>query len=244
MRQGAPTLSPVAAPQPGAGPLGTARRRVWALVSGTLPGARAHGVCAAGGVLALALAGALASCGGGSSNPFDNPGAVQNPAGATGQHLAFAYFQKCINPIFLAQLQITQGGTVSTNTCAGSGCHDTTTGTGGAFRVVQNAQPVDLANAANTPDVIRTSDIYKNFYSAQGEVVLGSTAQSRLLAKPLLLGVLHGGGLIFPNENDPNAKLIKYWISHPAPLGQDEFSTAAYTMFTPNDPVTGTCNTQ
>ena len=58
------------------------------------------------------------------------------------------------------------------------------------------------------------------------------------------VGVLHGGGLIFPNENDPNAKLIKYWISHPAPLGQDEFSTAAYTMFTPNDPVTGTCNTQ
>jgi hypothetical protein len=27
-------------------------------------------------------------------------------------------------------------------------------------------------------------------------------------------------------------------------LGQDEFSTATYTMFTPADPKTGTCNTQ
>ena len=48
-------------------------------------------------------------------------------------NLAFAYFQKCINPIFLAQLQITQNGVTSTNTCAGAGCHDTATGTGGAF---------------------------------------------------------------------------------------------------------------
>ena len=86
--------------------------------------------------------------------------------------------------------------------------------------------------------------MYKNFYSAQGEVVIGSTTQSRLLAKPLLLNVLHGGGLIFVDQNDPNAKLIKYWISHPAPLGQDEFSTATYSMFTPADPTTGTCNTQ
>ena len=41
--------------------------------------------------------------------------------------------------------------------------------------------------------------------------------------------MLHGGGLIFPSETDPNVKLIKYWITHPAPLGQDEFSTATYT---------------
>ncbi len=194
---------------------------------------------------AVAVAAALASCGGGSTgNPFSNPASVENPAGAGGQHLAFAYFQKCINPIFVAQLQIQLNGTTSTNTCAGSGCHDTVTGTGGAFRVVGAAQPVDLTNAANTADAIRMTDIYKNFYSAQGEVVLGSTAQSRLIAKPLLLGVLHGGGLIFPSETDPNARLIKYWITHPAPLGQDEFSTATYTMFTPPDPVAGTCNTQ
>lgn len=195
-------------------------------------------------IVAVAVATMLASCGGSAGNPFSNPASVDNPAGAGGQHLAFAYFQKCINPIFVAQLQIQLNGTTSTNTCAGSGCHDTVTGTGGAFRVVGSAQPVDLTNAANTPDAIRMTDIYKNFYSAQGEVVLGSTTQSRLLAKPLLLGVLHGGGLIFPSVDDANAKLIRYWITHPAPLGQDEFSTATYTMFTPPDPVAGTCNTQ
>ena len=37
--------------------------------------------------------------------------------------------------------------------------------------------------------------MYKNFYSAQGAVVLGSPTQSRLLTKPLVQGVLHGGGL-------------------------------------------------
>ena len=161
-----------------------------------------------------------------------------------GQKLSFAYFQKCINPIFLAQLQINIGGTVSTNTCAGSGCHDNTTGTGGALRVVANAQPLDVTDPANTPDTIRATDMYKNFYSAQGSVVIGSTTQSRLLAKPLVQGVLHGGGLIFANDQDPNAKLIEYWITHPSPNGQDEFSTATYAMFTPADPKTGTCNTQ
>ncbi len=204
--------------------------------------ARASRRVAAGG--AVAITAALSSCGGSPGNPLDNPAQVSNPEITGGQHLAFAYFQKCINPIFLAQLQIQLNGVVSTNTCAGSGCHDNVTGTGGAFRVVPAAQTIDLSNAANTPDVIRASDIYKNFYSAQGEVVIGSTTQSRLLDKPLLLGVLHGGGLIFPSANDPNAKLIAYWISHPSPLGQDEFSTATYSMFTPPDPATGTCNTQ
>jgi hypothetical protein len=195
-------------------------------------------------LVALATLG-VASCGGGSSNPLDNPTTVVNdPGTVTGQKLSFAYFQKCINPIFLAQLQIQLNGTTSTNTCAGSGCHASDTGTGGAFRVVPTAAAVDLTNVANTPDVIRTSDMYKNFYSAQGEVVVGSTTQSRLLLKPQLLGVLHGGGLIFPSATDPNVKLIEYWISHPAPQGQDEFSTATYAMFTPADPVTGTCNTQ
>ena len=196
------------------------------------------------GFVALASLG-LASCGGSSSNPFDNPTTVVNDPGSTsGQRLSFAYFQKCINPILLAQLTIQLNGATSTNTCAGSGCHAAATGTGGAFRVVPEATIVDLANVANTPDVIRATDMYKNFYSAQGETVVGSTTQSRLLLKPQLLGVLHGGGLIFPSATDPNVKLMEYWISHPAPQGQDEFSTATYAMFTPADPATGTCNTQ
>jgi hypothetical protein len=193
-------------------------------------------------VLSITLLGTLAACGG-SSNPLSNPPVVSNPEAAQGnQHLSFAYFQRCINPIFIAQLRIQ--GTSTFNTCAGAGCHDDRNGTGGSLRVLPAAQEIDLADPANTPEVIRASPMYKNFYSAQSLVVFGQPRQSRVLTKPLLLGVLHGGGLIFESEDDPNAKLIKYWITRPAPLGQDEFSAATYTMFTPADPKTGTCNTQ
>ena len=69
--------------------------------------------------LSITLLGTLAACGG-SSNPFGNPPVVENPADPLGnQHLAFAYFQKCINPIFLTQLQ--SQGSATTNTCAGGG---------------------------------------------------------------------------------------------------------------------------
>lgn len=188
--------------------------------------------------LSITLLGTLAACGG-SSNPLGNPPVVSNPESTQGnQHLSFAYFQRCIDPIFLTPLNGT------TNTCAGGGCHDTVTGTGGALRLIGAAPTLDVSDPANTPAVIRAADIYKNFYSAQGMVVVGNTTQSRLVVKPLVLGVFHAGGQVFPNESDPNIKLIKYWITHPAPLGQDEFSTATYTMFTPADPKTGTCNTQ
>ena len=190
--------------------------------------------------LATAL---LAACGGG-GDPLANPSTVRNPTGASGDTLAFAYFQKCIFPIFLEQLPVVENGQSGTNTCSGAGCHDSRTGTGGALRVIVSAQPVDLTDPANTPDVIRTTDMYKNFYSAQGVTVPGDPLQSRLFEKPLLLNVLHGGGQIFASQDDPHVKLIQYWISHPAPTGQDEFSTATYSMFTPADPVTGTCNTQ
>jgi hypothetical protein len=192
------------------------------------------------GLVAAAL---LAGCGGG-GDPLSNPPSVQNPPGKTGEKLAFAYFQKCIAPIFLEELPVVQNGASSTNTCSGAGCHDSNTGTGGALRIIVAAQPVDLADPANTPDVIRTTDMYKNFYSAQGVTIPGSPIQSRLFEKPLLLNILHGGGQIFPSQDDPHAKLIAYWITHPAPAGQDEFSTATYSMFTPADPATGTCNTQ
>ncbi|HTN50710.1 MAG TPA: hypothetical protein VMK32_14890 [Burkholderiaceae bacterium] len=195
--------------------------------------------CAVAGFLALVLA----ACGG-DGNPLDNPPTVQNAAVTSGQKLSFIYFQKCIQPIFVAQLQINQGGAISTNTCAAAGCHDNVTGTGGAFRLLGKAQMVDLSDPANTPDVIRNTDMYKNYYSAQGEVVFGAPLSSRLLTKPLTLNVLHGGGVIFLSESDPHVMLIKYWISRPMPQGHDEFSSAANGMFTPADPNTGTCNTQ
>lgn len=182
---------------------------------------------------ALVLAAMLAACGG--SNPIDNPADIDNPPGAAGQKLSFADFQRCINPIFLKRLQIKQNDTVSTNTCAASGCHDNASGTGGALRLIPGATAVDAAAA---PDAIRASDMYRNFYSAQGSTVPGSADQSRLLTKPLLNGVLHGGGLIFESADDPNAKLIRHWLEHPAPDGRDEFSAVASI---PYDPATGAC---
>lgn len=192
----------------------------------------------------LLLAAIVAGCGGGGSNPLSNPPSVENPAATGGQKLSFVYFQKCINPILLAPLQINQGGVVSTNTCASSGCHDNSTGTGGALRIVQSAQAVDLANPANTPDAVRATDMYKNFYSSQGSTVIGAALQSRLLTKPLTLNVLHGGGVVFADQSDVNARLIAFWIGRPMPQGQDEFSSAADSMFTPANPATGACNSQ
>ena len=198
---------------------------------------------------AIAGAALLAGCGGG-GDPLSNPGNVTNPVVTGGAQLAFPYFEKCIFPIFLKPLPIVQNGVSTTNTCSGAGCHDSNTGTGGALRVIVAASAVadsDLTAAATsdtTATAIRATDMYKNFYSAQGVTVFGSPIQSRLFDKPLVLNVLHGGGRIFASEDDPNAKLIAYWISHPVPNGQDEFSTSSYSMFTPADPVTGTCNTQ
>jgi hypothetical protein len=195
-----------------------------------------YGRLAALSVPVLSASALLASCGGGT---------IDNPVVTSSGSLSFAYFEKCVNPVFIAQLPVVTSGATGTNSCAGSGCHDIVTGAGGAFRIVPAAQAVDVTNAANTPDVIRASDMYKNFYSAQGEVIIGNTTQSRIVAKPLLLNVLHGGGLIFASQADPNVKLMQYWISHPAPAGQDEFSSVAYaSMFSNGDPNTGTCNTQ
>ncbi|HEX2540126.1 MAG TPA: hypothetical protein VHM00_03485 [Caldimonas sp.] len=199
----------------------------------------------AGAAASLLCGLALASCGGGSgSNPFDNPADVKNPASSGGQELSFAYFQRCVYPIFLAELPVRQGSATSVNTCASSGCHHNVQGTGGAFRVVPNATPVDLANAANTADVVRATDMYRNFYSAQAAAIVGAATQSRLLTKPLVQGVLHGGGVVFESSDDPNARILAYWIGHPMPAGQDEFSSAGANLFTPADATTGACNSQ
>ncbi|MEQ1804607.1 MAG: hypothetical protein ABL900_04445 [Burkholderiaceae bacterium] len=163
---------------------------------------------------------------------------MNNLTTSGGQTLAFAYFQKCIQPILVAR------------SCAASGCHDNVSGTGGALRLIGSAPAVDLSDPANTPDVIRTNDMYKNFYSSQSSSIIGAPTQSKLLLKPLVQGVLHGGGLIFANSQDPNVKLLEYWIGHPVQgQGEDEFSTTTYNaMFTPAfdpaNPAASTCNTQ
>ena len=182
----------------------------------------------------------LASCGGGNDNPLDNPNTLSNPTLSGNQRLRFAYFQNCVFPVFLKPLPIRfANGTTTINTCAASGCHDNANGTGGAFRVIPNAQPIDPSNPANTADIIRASDMYKNFYSAHGEVVFGSALTSRILAKPMVNGVLHGGGLVFESAQDADARLMQYWINNPSPSGSDEFSDPTFG-FTPG-PV---CNSQ
>ena len=194
----------------------------------------ARAIHAAAALLALLLGG----CGGGS--PLDNPTNIANPAGVAGQKLSYAYFQRCVNPVLNLQLRVVINGVASTNTCAAAGCHDNTSGTGGALRLFGTAPAVSLTLA---PDAVRASDMYKNYYSSLAETVVGNPEQSRLVNKPLVRGVLHGGGLIFDSQDDPAAKLIRYWINRPMPQGQDEFSVAANTMFTPADPVNGACNT-
>jgi len=209
-----------------------------------MPGAlipRLPRAAAAAGI-ALAAA-ALPGCGGG--NPLGNPPDVVNGPGVASGKLSFVYYQRCIETIVQAELDVDIGGVVSKNSCAGSGCHDNVNGTGGAFRVVRDAAPVDLADPSNTPDLIRASDLYKNFYSAQGEVLVGNPGGSRLLNKPLVRGVLHGGGLIFGSADDANAKRIAFWIDSPVGQAQDEFSlTAAERMFDNGDPFNGACRSE
>lgn len=192
------------------------------------------------GLLILGTLG-LAACGGG-ADPLNNPSEVTNSGGATGQNLSFAYFQRCINPILQSPHTIDLNGTSTTNTCSSAGCHDNLTGRGGAFRLVPTLTTVDLSNPANTPTQVRTTEMYKNFFSAQAETVIDDPAQSLLVNKPLLRNVLHGGGLIFPNAQDPNIRKFEYWIGNPMPAGQDEFSPAAANLFTPADISTGACN--
>jgi hypothetical protein len=193
----------------------------------------------AAALAASITAAALAACGGGT---LDNPPDVSNPPPqATGQKLSFAYFQRCIHPVLNAQLRVVINGVASVNTCASGGCHDNATGTGGALRLTAGAQ---LEALAQTPDAIRATAMYRNFYSSMGETVIGAPDSSRMLNKPLVRGVLHGGGLIFENTDTPEARLIRYWISRPMPQGQDEFSPAAAALFTPADPTSGACNTQ
>ncbi|MBX3606179.1 MAG: hypothetical protein KF788_12940 [Piscinibacter sp.] len=192
---------------------------------------------------ASAAAVLLVGCGGGS--PLGNPPTIENPTGTTGQKLSFAYFQRCINPILLAQLTIHQNGQTSVNTCASAGCHDNSSGTGGALRVIGGAPDVDLSgDLTSRADEIRAEPIYVSFYSSQGSTVIGSPDSSRLLNKPLVRGTLHGGGLIFESPDDPNAKLLEYWITHPMPAGQDEFGASASNLFEPADVQTGACKTQ
>jgi hypothetical protein len=185
---------------------------------------------------ALAAALGLAGCGGG-NGVLDNNPTLNNPPQEGSQWLSFAYFQRCVNPVLNARLANANSST--TSTCSSAGCHDNVTGAGGALRLVGAAAAVNLSQSAAA---LRSSEIYKNYFSSLGLSRLGAPEQSAMLNKPLVRGVLHGGGAIFSTPSDPAAKAIAYWINRPMPAGQDEFSVSANSMFTPPDPSTGACN--
>ncbi|MET0335479.1 MAG: hypothetical protein ABW190_14500, partial [Rhizobacter sp.] len=154
-----------------------------------------------------------------------NPPDIRNGTSTTASSLSFAYFQRCINPIFLASLPILGSNPPVSNTCAGAGCHDDANGTGGAFRVRPAAAPIPVPNLSDPPATIQATDMYKNYISAQGEVTFNSIPLSRLITKPLVRGVLHGGGQIFATDTDPNVQKLLYWMTNPVPVGQSEFTT-------------------
>ncbi len=172
----------------------------------------------------------LAACGGG--QPLGNPEDVGNPATIEGRALSFSYFQACVHPV----LATPQVGPSGSNTCAAGGCHDSRTGTGGALRLDGTAAAVDPALPA---EQIRGQAMYRNFFSAQGVSVIGNPAASLLLAKPRLLNVLHGGGLVLDADSEA-AQRIGFWISRPMPPGQDEFSGAGAALLDAN----GGCRTR
>jgi hypothetical protein len=214
-----------------------------ALTLSTMPARSALGSLVGSRSAVAVLVFALAACGGGSA--LDNAPAINNAAKLGGQKLSFAYFARCVNPVLVTPLP-TPGAPppgTGTNTCASGGCHDNITGTGGALRLVGGAVNVNLGAA---PDVLRASDMYKNYYSALGSSTVGAPEQSALLNKPLVRGVAHGGGVVFGSAEELAAKTIRYWINRPMPNatdGDDEFSSAANSMFTPPDAATGACNT-
>lgn len=174
-----------------------------------------------GGLSAALVLLAVAGCGGGS--PLTNPPDVTNEQVSGSETLSFDYFQQCINPIFEEALPIPGSGL--TNTCAASGCHNTANSSGGALRLITGAAQV--ASFADPATIRTTENMYKNFISAKGVTVIGNPGESRLINKPRPVGAMfHGGGTIFDSATDPHLELFRYWISHPVPEGQDEFSTA------------------
>lgn len=181
-------------------------------------------------LLAAALVGmAVSACGGG--DPLANPASVTNSTVNGGQVLSFDYFQRCVFPVVTSVQSVTLNGVTVNNTCSSAGCHDSTTGRGGAFRILPGATVSDLTQSANSPPAVRGTDMYRNFVSAQAETIVGVDLQSLLVNKPLLRNVLHGGGLIFADTTAPGIQRLIYWIDHPMPAGQDEFGTASAALF-------------
>ena len=151
---------------------------------------------------AAAVAVSGCRCGGG-SNPLDNPADVAEPARTRRA-------RSCRSPT--SRSASTRSSWRSCrSTCNGAIVDQhlrrrraaTTTPTAPAALCAswQRRRPIDLTDPANTPDVDpRQRHVQELLLGAGLEVVIGSPTQSRLLAKPMLLNVLHGGGLVFADR--------------------------------------------
>ncbi len=140
---------------------------------------------------ALAAVASLAGCGG---------DVEPQPLAASGSTLCVSDFAACVNPIFD---QVIDGRTGQV-TCASSGCHDVSAGSGGAFKIFPGA------DAGST-------EMMANFFAAKAFANLDNPPQSKLLLEPLQ-GVFsitgtHTGGDIFPSEADPCYAAIRDWVS-------------------------------
>ncbi len=122
------------------------------------------------------------------------------PVAASGSTLCVADYEACVNPVFDA---IVLGETGQT-TCAGSGCHDVNSGSGGAFKVFPGAEP-------------GSTEMLANFFAAKGFANLDNPDNSKLLLEPLQgessVAGTHTGGDIFPDTADACYQTIVQWIS-------------------------------
>jgi hypothetical protein len=147
---------------------------------------------------------------------------VEEQDDASGQTLCVADYEMCINPIFDANLNSSTGPT----TCSASGCHDQSSGSGGAFKIFSNATP-------------GSTEMLANFFAAKAFANLDNSVQSKLLLEPLrgissITGT-HTGGDILPDTGDACYVAMQSWIS----TRVDDTDSSSCGFCTP--PSLGTC---
>ncbi|MGI9303872.1 MAG: hypothetical protein ACR2RB_14415 [Gammaproteobacteria bacterium] len=117
----------------------------------------------------------------------------------TGQTQCLADYRTCVDPIFHSVLL----GATGQVTCSAGGCHDNSSGSGGAFKIIPNPGT--------------DADLAANFNTARAFSNLGRPADSKLLLEPLAgtsdISGTHTGGDIFPGTGDVCYQAIIDWIS-------------------------------
>lgn len=141
---------------------------------------------------------------------------------ANAQQLCQEYYEACINPL-LTQPRTLISRDVSV-TCSSAGCHDSVSGSGGAFKI-------DGSALAGT-DAMTT-----NYRAAHGFINISDPVNSKLLLEPLAgsdaISGTHGGGDIFADPNDSAYQEIYYWITHPRTIPTESCPQLDHY---PNDP--------